>query len=236
MSMSSVVFTRVRLVLVLAACLAAGATAVAQGASVAVAAEAAIRAAVIERLGDVEVAIVALDLPAGAADAFRTARPDPAARLGKPMRFTLVPVSGRPVFATATLRVVGEHVVARRDLRRGHTVASDDVSVVRGELTDAPLRRLPTGDQVLGSRVLRPVPADSIVLPGAVVVRRAVEPGDKVTAVAASGAIRVTATLTATDGGEAGDVIRLLNRDTRRSLRGRIVRTGVVEVGYARTR
>lgn len=234
MSMPHIGFTSVRLALVLAVALAGRAAVFAQAKPVA--AEEAVRDAVVGRLGPVDVAVVAIDLPEGAPLVFRSARPDPAARLGKPMRFTLVPASGRAMAATVTLRVVGEHVVARRTLPRGHTVATEDVSVVRGELTGVPLRRLPTGEQVIGSRVLRPVPADAIVLPGAVVVRRAVEPGDKVTAVAASGAIRVTATLTATDGGDAGDVIRLLNRETRRSLRGRIVRTGLVEVGYARTR
>ena len=84
-----------------------------------------------------------------------------------------------------------------------------------------------------GSRVLRPVAAGRVILPGAVVVRRAVEPGDRVTAVARAGDVAVTATMTAADGGYPGDVIRVVNTDTRRSLRGRITGAGQVEVGYA---
>lgn len=195
----------------------------------------AIRQAVDERFGGgVEVSIVTLDLPARAGDAFKTARPDPAARLGRPMRFTLVPVQGSPVIAVATLHVIGDHVVTRRAIDRHETLSGEDVSVVRGELRDVPLRRLPTGAQVIGSRVLRPMNAASVVLPGSVAIRRAVEPGDAVTVVAIAGAIEVSATLTAADGGNPGDVIRVVNTDTRRSLRGRVVQEGLVEVRHER--
>jgi flagella basal body P-ring formation protein FlgA len=96
------------------------------------------------------------------------------------------------------------------------------------------LRRLLAAVQVSGTRVLRPMPAGALVLPGSVLVRRAIEPGDHVTAVAVSGDIEVTASLVAADGGDPGDVIRVFNPDTRRDLRGRVVKEGLVEVNYAR--
>lgn len=197
-------------------------------------ADEAVRRAIVDRLGSVDVTVVSIDVPARAGATFRVARPDPAARLGRVMRFTLVPDGGAAVFASVTVRIVGERVVTLRSLDRGRTVSADDVSVVRGELTEGPLRRLPTGSQVIGSRVLRPIAASATVLPGSVVVRRAVEPGDRVTVVAVSGPVQVSATLTATDGGDAGDTIRVVNSDTRRTLRGRIVKEGLVEVGYGR--
>jgi flagella basal body P-ring formation protein FlgA len=200
-----------------------------------VSAREAIVRAVDERMGgSTVVEILTLDVVGEGPEQFVEATPDPAARLGRPIRFTLVPERGRRVLAIATLRVVAEHVVARHDLTRGSTVEADDVEVVRAELQDTPLRRLPTGDQVVGSRVLRPVPAKGVVLPGAVVVRRAIEPGDQIIGVALVGDIRVSAELRATDGGEAGDVIRVVNTDTQRILRGRIVGEGLVEVGYVR--
>jgi flagella basal body P-ring formation protein FlgA len=224
---------RVRLALVLAAVFVPGVPVSAGPADFT--AREAIARAVVERMGEaVSVEVLTVSLPAGSADRFVEAKPDPAARLGRAIRFTLVPSRGSRVATTVTLRVVGEHVVARRDLGRGMTVTGEDVQVVRAELRDTPLRRLPTGEQVIGSRVLRPVPANAVLLPGAVVVRRAVEPGDRITAVAITGDIRVSAQLTATDGGEPGDVIRVVNSDTRRSLRGRVIGEGLVEVGYAR--
>lgn len=223
---------RLRIAILLATLLSAVATLHAAPADVP--ARAAIVQAVVERMGGhVSVEVLTLDLPANAPEAFIEATPDPAARLGRPIRFTLL-ARGVRVAATATVRVVTEHVVARRDLPRNSTVSADDVEVIRAEVRDVPIRRLPAGDQVIGSRVLRPVAARSVLLPGAVVLRRAVEPGDRITAVAITGDVQVSAELTATDGGDPGDVIRMVNTGTRRSLRGRVIGEGLVEVGYAR--
>jgi flagella basal body P-ring formation protein FlgA len=150
------------------------------------------------------------------------------------MRFTLVPVSGAPVIAVASLRVVAEHVVARQAINRGDTITAETVASIRDEVRGVPLRRLPQAVQVVGGRALRPVPAGAVLLPGAVTVRRAIEPGDPVTVVARSGDIEVTASLVASDGGEPGDVIRVRNPETRRDLRGRVLSEGRVEVIYAR--
>ncbi len=43
--------------------------------------------------------------------------------------------------------------------------------------------------------------------------------------------MEVTATFVAADGGDAGDVIRVVNPDTKRYLRARVVKPGLVEVG-----
>jgi flagella basal body P-ring formation protein FlgA len=193
-----------------------------------------IRQAVVERVGaGVEVEILSLDLPETDA-AFREARPDPAARLGKPVRFTLVTEAGRGVRAVAELRVVADHVVMRQDARRAHELSGDDIDAVRAELTGTPLRELPTAAQVLGGRALRPLVAGQIVLPGYVAIPRAVEPGDQVTVVASVGAVQVSATFTAADGGRVGDVIRVVNPESRQYIKGRILRPGLVEVIHDR--
>lgn len=235
MTTAQITSVRLRLAVLLAALLLAAATLHARSSTPTLSAREAIVQAVTARMGEgVTVDVVTLDLPEGAPQAFVEARPDPAARLGRAIRFTLIAGRGSRVLATATLRVVADHVVTRRDLLRGMTVSADDVQIVRAEVQHVPVRRLPAGEQVIGSRVLRPVAANVVLLPGAVVLRRAVEPGDRITAVAISGDVRVSAELTATDGGDPGDVIRVVNTDTRRSLRGRVVGEGLVEVGYAR--
>jgi flagella basal body P-ring formation protein FlgA len=194
-----------------------------------------IRDAVRARLGaDAEVVVLSLDVPLRAGTAFRSARIDPAAWLGKPMRITLTPLSGPPVTAVANLRVSTSHVIARRPIVRGQTVGADDVTVLDGEVRGIPLRRLPQGIQVIGGRALRPVPAGAVLLPGAVTVRRTIEPGDRVTVVARAGSAEVSAVLVAADGGDPGDVIRVTNPETRRDLRGLVVGSGRVEVTYAR--
>jgi flagella basal body P-ring formation protein FlgA len=193
-----------------------------------------VRQAVLERVGaGAAVEVLSLDLPETDA-VFREARPDPAARLGKPVRFTLVTEGGRGLRAVAEVRVVVDHVVIRQDLRRAHELTGDDFEAVRGEITGTPLRELPTAAQVLGGRALRPLTAGLVVLPGFVALPRAVEPGDQVTVVASVGAVQVSATFTAADGGRVGDVIRIVNPDSRQYLKGRIIRPGLVEVIHER--
>jgi flagella basal body P-ring formation protein FlgA len=195
-----------------------------------------IRAAIVSRLGvDADVTIDAIDLPAraGLPTAFREARPDPGAQLGRPIRFALVPELGPNVIAIATVHVVVEHVVAAHALERGETMSDDAMRVVRDELKGAPLRRVLSPGQVRGGRVLRPIPAGAVVVPGAVIARRTIEPGDHVTVRAMSGDIEVSASLVAADAGNPGDVIRVVNPDTHRDLRGRVIKEGLVEVAYA---
>jgi flagellar basal body P-ring formation protein FlgA len=224
-----------RCLAVLALGLVAGATALRAVESLS--AQDAIRAAIVGRLGsDADVEVLSVDLPsrADAAGPYRDARPDPAAWLGRPMRFTLQPVTGAPVVAVATVRVVATYLVATRALDRNEVLSDEMIRVVREDLTGLALRRPLTLAQVQGRRLLRPLPAGAVLAPGAVIVRRAVEPGDHVTVMAVSGDIEVTASLVAADAGNPGDVIRVFNPETRRDLRGRVVKEGLVEVNYAR--
>jgi flagella basal body P-ring formation protein FlgA len=185
---------------------------------------------------DADVTIDAIDLPdrPGLPAVFREARPDPGAFLGRPIRVVLVPERGPTVIAIATVHVVAEHIVAARALDRNETLSDDAMRVVRDELKGAPLRRVLSASQVRGGRVLRPIPAGAVVVPGAVIARRAIEPGDRVTVRAISGDIEVSASLVAADAGNPGDVIRVVNPDTHRDLRGRVIKAGLVEVAYAR--
>lgn len=197
------------------------------------AAEAA-KAAIRERVGaDVDVTVTVIGL-VGDAPVFREAQPDPAARLGRPVRFTFVTSDGARLPASAEVRVVGPRTVTRRPVTRGERLSAADLATDVGEWADVPLARLPSADELVGGRVLQPIAAGGTVLPGAVVLRRDIERGDAVMAVAAAGAIEVTATMTAADGGRAGDVIRVMHPDTKRYLRARIIKKGLVEVIHGR--
>ena len=190
----------------------------------------AIRRAVAERLGaDADVQVTSVGVTGDGAFV-REARPDPAARLGKPMRFTLVTDRGAALPVTASVTVVARYAVATRDVARGATLAGEDVNFMRAEVTDVPLRRLPAARDIVGARTLRAIPAGAAVVGGMVAVARAVEPGDRVTVVAAAGDAEVTATFVAADGGDPGAIVRVVNPDTKRYLRGRVMEQGRVEV------
>jgi flagella basal body P-ring formation protein FlgA len=223
------------LALALIACAPTVATGAQTGAAFGTADEA-IRAAVRARIGRPEAEVVLLDLDAArpAEGPFKSVRLDPAATFGKPMRVTLTGPSGPPLMAVATVRVVADHVVAIREIGRGETLVAADVVTRREEIRGIPMRRLPATAEVVGARALRSIAAGAVFLPGAVALRRIVEAGDTVTVVARAGDAEVSAVMVAADGGNAGDVIRVNNPDTRHQLRARVQSPGVVEVIHVR--
>jgi flagella basal body P-ring formation protein FlgA len=221
--------TRTAMIAATCACAAAGLAARPAIAPALTAAEA-VRAAVVSRLGvDASVRIESLDV-VGQAAIFREARPAPAARLGRLVRFALITNTGAVIPATATLTVTGALVVTTRTVARGESLTPEDLDESSRLIADVPLRRLPRLSELVGSRALRALPVGEAVHGNAVALRRKVEPGDPVTVVAASGAVRVTAAFVAADGGEPGKVIRVVNPETRRFLRGRVLNDGTIEV------
>jgi flagella basal body P-ring formation protein FlgA len=195
--------------------------------------------AVRQRLGadaEVDVADVTTvgHVPAGRLEAV----PDPGGRIGGRIGFSLVHTAFsdgrvqavRVGSASATVRVRLEHVRLRRFVARGMDVAATDVEVVLDDVASTPLRRLPRLAEVLGGRALRDLPVGACVTAGAVVLQPVVRTGDEVVVSAAGPDYLVTATMVAAESGAAGAVIRVVNRESRRTVRARVVSKGVVDV------
>jgi flagella basal body P-ring formation protein FlgA len=176
---------------------------------------------------------MALDVKGDLA-AFREAKPDPAAQLGKPVRFTLILADGSALPVTANVVVVVPHAIVRQAITRGQALAADDVTAVTGPLTGTPIMRVPTADDIIGTRALRPMTPGTVIQRTFVSLRRTVEAGDAITVVAMAGAIEVTAQFIAADGGNVGEVIRVRNPDSKKFVRGRVVKAGLVEVIHDR--
>lgn len=200
------------------------------------AAETVIAQAVASRLGERVTVAVHVGEPTSVDGPFVSATPDPMGRLGGDITFTLVPAGpgARPIRVRARVDVIAPQVKARQPILRGHVVAPEDVEVVDGPLAGVPVKRLPELFQIVGQQALRPIVAGQVVESGFVSVRHVVQAGDTVTVVAVLGAVQVTALFVAADSGDPGDVIRVVNKDTRRSIRVRVVNKGMVEVINAR--
>jgi flagella basal body P-ring formation protein FlgA len=194
----------------------------------------AIVAAVRERLGaDAEVVVDSLEIftPAGTApDARVDAMLDPAARLGDIVRFTLTVNGARTGHADARLRVVVEHARAVRFVPRGALLAAGDVEDVTDELVNGPLRHLPRASDVAGGRALRDLAAGVAIAESSIAMLPVVRSGQTVTAISHAFGIEAAATMVAAESGNAGAVIRVVNRTTRKALRARIVSAEVVEI------
>jgi flagella basal body P-ring formation protein FlgA len=172
-------------------------------------------------------------LPAATTDAV-TATPDLTARTGRSARFALLTgPRGRAVRvgeATAIVRVSGPHLTARRPLVAGRVLTADDVELSSGPIDGAPLRRLATRDEVLGARVLHALAAGDPIVNGAVAGVPVVRAGDRVVATVRSLGVEVSVLAVAEQNGMQDQIIRVVNPDSRRAVRARVVAKGEVEV------
>jgi flagella basal body P-ring formation protein FlgA len=205
--------------------------------------EAAVRQAVVDavrtRMGsDVDVRIEGLRVGGGAwppaADAALVASPEPGARLGRPVRFTLSYASSpRPLpagYAVATIFVEAEHARAARSLSRGESLAPEDVIPARTEVGAVPLQRLPKAGELTGRRVVRDMLPDEVLTHSAVAQRPMVQSGDAVTLRVFTDGVLVQTRGVAAQSGEAGDTVRVVNPESRRSVKARVVAPATVEV------
>ncbi|MEZ5284197.1 MAG: flagellar basal body P-ring formation chaperone FlgA [Vicinamibacterales bacterium] len=197
----------------------------------------AIVAAVQARMGDAaEVEVAALEVQGGWDHADVLARPDPNAKLGGATRFSLGTVADTPGAtvrwvgaAEAELRVRVPHLHTRRAVARGAVIGADDVELVEHEVTGA-LRAWPGEDAIDRTRALRSVEAGTCLSQSSLQKVPIVRPGQEVQALVRIGAVVAEARLVAAESGDEGSVIRVVNPESRRSLKARVVGPGVVEV------
>jgi flagella basal body P-ring formation protein FlgA len=207
--------------------------------------DAAVRRAIVEavkgRMGpDTELRIEGLHVGGRAAAAgtgsMLVASPEPGARLGRPVRFSLacgVPAASRPQpagYAVAAVFVTADHARTARTIARGETLAAEDLVESRSEVGAVLLQRLPRVSEVAGARALRDVLADEVVTRSIAAVRPLVQSGDAVDIRAHADGVVVQAQGVAGQSGEVGDTILVVNRESRRRVRARVVAPGTVEV------
>jgi flagella basal body P-ring formation protein FlgA len=199
-------------------------------------ARAAVLSAIQERLGpDVQIDLDRFSSRlASATTETLAATPDLTARTGRSVRFALLTgPRGRAVRvgeATAIVRVSGPHVTARRLLAAGRVLTADDVELSSGPIDGAPLRRLATRDQALGARVLHALAVGDPIVSGAIAGVPVVRAGDRVVATVRSLGVEVSVLAVAEQNGMQDQIIRVVNPDSRRAVRARVVAKGEVEV------
>lgn len=167
-----------------------------------------------------------------------TATPDPRGVLGRAMRFILfepagLPSSGRRSrigYAQAVVHVSLEHTTAVRRITGGSIVGPDDVVVTNGDIGAARLERLPTLSEVVGARARRALEPGAPIVGRMLTIPPLVTSGESVVTTARIGSIEARGRAIAAQRGQLGDIIRLVNPESGRRLRGRVVARGHVEV------
>jgi len=189
-----------------------------------------IAAAIRARMGADARVLVRGTRPAAPPRVFTSALIDPVATLGDPLTVILSGGPGAAVRVQTDVIVSVQHARIARPIARGQEIAADDITPIMGDVVGVPVRRLPTAADLMGGRALRDMRAGDIVQASWVALRPAVHAGDPVTVRARVGDVEVTSILVASDNGNLGAIVRVMNPDTRRTLRARVVGNGIVEV------
>lgn len=226
-----------RLTLLLAIALAGAGTA---GAAPAVdpAFEARVREAILgaveSRIGQPGAAIDALSITATPVEGAIEATPAPDARTDRPSLFSLTvttPQGPRRVgSAMATVNVIAQVVRARAPLARGAELTGADVEAWHGPIGRAALKRLPQPREIEGAKTARAIDAGGVLTSDVLTVPPSVRSGQQVKVRAVVDGIVAHGLAIATENGRLGAVVRVVNPDSKRTLVGRVVGPGEVEV------
>jgi len=187
--------------------------------------------------GDAEVTITrpVLQLAVGGG-AIAKAVPEPSSRTAGQVRFVLYGPAGagsrRVGRLTADVRVRALHVRALGHVASRATLAADAIAVVRDDIGRQAFGPLPTIDVATGATTRKPLVEGEVVTKAALVARPLVASGDEVVTVARVGAVEVRGRAIASQAGELGDIVVVVNPDSRKRLHARVVASAVVEVRH----
>lgn len=123
-------------------------------------------------------------------------------------------------------------VVALFPLPRGAVVEAGDVALQKRDLAEVSGKVSFNLDDVLGKRVRVPIRANSPVRSDYLEKVPLVKNGQMVTIVAENGDMRVTATGMARGSGAEGDLIMVQNMNSKKSVQARVIDAGTVAVNF----
>lgn len=163
------------------------------------------------------------------------AAPEPAARLGRPVRFLLSDAQpGRRAVrvgeAVAVLDVTATVVTTTRAVARGEQLGDGDVVAAEAPIENAPLSAMLTLGDARGAVARRDISAGTVLTRADIAPQALVRAGDVVRAHARVSGIDIVGEMVAAESGNVGDVIRVVNPETKYASRARVEARGEVEV------
>jgi flagella basal body P-ring formation protein FlgA len=146
---------------------------------------------------------------------------------------TTVTVDGIPcrtLYLRASLHPFDGVAVALRDVERGEPVQQNDFTMVRKDLADLNDGFFTDAETLRGLVAARAINAGSVISARCVDRPVVIKRGKTVTAEVAGRFFRITALVKAVDSGKVGDVIRLTNMDSKKTLAGEVLDENTVRV------
>jgi flagella basal body P-ring formation protein FlgA len=138
----------------------------------------------------------------------------------------------RKLWATASIEVVADVVIAERPINRYRRIEPEDISVRRMNLADVSSSSFRDMDEVLDKRAKRRIIPNEVLRSDMVEIPPLVKRGDRIFIVAESPGLRVTTRGEAREDGSVGDTIRIVNLNSKKSLYGSVVDASTIRVDF----
>lgn len=150
-----------------------------------------------------------------------------------PLHFKVNGSFQKRILVTADIEVLAEVVVTKRPLRRHRRITEDDIEIREKNLAGLPSNIILDYEEVLGKRAKRNIGANRVLRSDLIEFPPLVKRGDVVLIIAESSGLRITALgMVKQREGRRGEMIRIENIDTKKSLYGRVLDAKTVKVDF----
>jgi flagella basal body P-ring formation protein FlgA len=144
-------------------------------------------------------------------------------------------VDGKPVrklWVNATIAVMADVVAVARPLGKHQHVTLDDLTIQRRDRSDLPADTVSRMEDALGFRTTRMIYPDTVLRSSMLALPPVVRRGDLVKIVADAGTMTITATGVVKQQGRKGEMVRVMNTNSKRIILARVTGPGAVEVDF----
>lgn len=191
-----------------------------------------------DKVAEVEVAVLSPDeavtVPAGRLDTRVRPRGIQEA-LGRRLfevAFLLEGKEVRTVRVLAEVTMQADVLTVTRSIRPEETLEAEDLKVSRVTLPSAGHDFVTDLEQAVGKRVIRPLREESPIKLSSLALPEVVQKGDQVTIEVKHGGLLIQANGTSKSGGSIGQSITVLNQDSKKEVRAKVVGPGTVRVEF----
>lgn len=136
------------------------------------------------------------------------------------------------IYVPAKVQVYDRVIVAARPMSRGTLLRAGDVELTELDVTSLASGYLTTPDEALGKTLRRNVQLGAAIGPGLIELPKVIRRGERVQILARTGGMEVRMGGEALEDGAEGELIRVRNRSSRRSVEGVVTGPGTVEVRF----
>jgi len=153
--------------------------------------------------------------------------------LGSKTLSVMINVDGVPeqkVKMHGVLNLYDDVVVTSRRLRRNTIISEDDLTLARCKVTGFAHQLIPSISDAVGMKTTKSLGGGAILLSRYVKKQPLVHRGDIVTIVVTSGRLKITAQGEAKNKGAEGDIVKVKNLTSRRTISAKVLDRGLVEV------